>query len=605
MLRKTMENEKIIERAMLLKRAFPKVKLYQIGMELEIPYFKRISSGWRIKNEDEACLVLGAALNDDLLMKILRKHKPREWAVFRGRFYVLQNGRLSIEGFGEKIEEAIRKAKSRYGSDVELILKSLLKHGGSADLNRLKKDVKSANLEDALRDLANLDLIVLSYEGDKHKEWRILNETIPLIEAELGLKSRRSRRHLLKISKKIQPYEIRPARMVEEIEEKKPSDPLEEERERIRRMDREFDEYLEDLLKHRLEKTIKFGKQFSIAYLASYLQELFGPILYFDSLLSITQQYGLANVNIIHEKGETGRKTGWSLALFGDPGTGKSFSTRDMILGKPEAKIGAHGLPGRNRYCGGMTPAFFIRIGQAYAGRVFNFIVPEFNDFFRYKGMVEPLKIAMEQGEIKYETHNEVIGPYRFTSFFSVNYNVSVQKRGYEVTIQDPNFNAIEDRMLCRLHRLTKERFLEITRSQMRLALGAIDTEKGAKKIRDHLTLVYAIETRHPLVRNRFKFKPVMITPQVFKIIGKTRAAILERIPEKVVKFSARLEDKALRFACAASLMDYFRYDEDFIPVSEEALKYAAQLYVEEASIRSKEAFDPSEVLNEIFKDAE
>jgi len=166
------------------------------------------------------------------------------------------------------------------------------------------------------------------------------------------------------------------------------------------------------------------------------------------------------------------------LALFGDPGTGKSFSTRDMILGKPSAKIGAHGLPGRNRYCGGMTPAFFIRIGEAYAGRVFNFIVPEFNDFFRYKGMVEPLKIAMEQGEIKYETHNEVIGPYRFTSFFSVNYNVAVHDRGYEVTIQDPNFNAIEDRMLCRLHRLTKERFIEITKSQMKLALGAIDVEK-------------------------------------------------------------------------------------------------------------------------------
>jgi len=599
-----MENEKIVERAMLLKRAFPKVKIYQIGMDLEIPYFKKFSSGWRIQDEDEACLVLGAALNDDLLMKILKKHKPRKWAVFRGRFYVLQNGELSIGGFGDKVEEAIRKARRRYGSDIESILRSLLKHGGSADLDRLKRDVKSASLKDALRDLTNLNLIVLSYDGERHREWRILDETIPLIEAELGIKSRRSRRRLLKIPKKIQPSEIRPKGILEEIEEKRVPDPLGEERERIRIMDREFDEYLGDLLKHRLEKTIRFGKQFSIEYLASYLQELFGSILYFDSLLSITQQYGLANVNIIHERGETGRKTGWSLALFGDPGTGKSFSTRDMILGKPEARVGAHGLPGRNRYCGGMTPAFFIRIGQAYAGRVFNFIVPEFNDFFRYKGMVEPLKIAMEQGEIKYETHNEVIGPYRFTSFFSVNYNVSVQKRGYEVTIQDPNFNAIEDRMLCRLHRLTKERFLEITRSQMRLALGAIDTEKSAKKVRDHLTLVYAIETRHPLLQNRFKFKPVMITPQVFEIIGKARAAILERIPERVVKFSARLEDKALRFACAASLMDYFRYDEDFIPVNEEALKYAVQLYVEEASIRSREAFNPSEVLNEIFRDA-
>jgi len=51
-LRKSMENEKIFERGILLKRAFPKVKLYQIGRELDIPYFKRISSGWQIKDED-------------------------------------------------------------------------------------------------------------------------------------------------------------------------------------------------------------------------------------------------------------------------------------------------------------------------------------------------------------------------------------------------------------------------------------------------------------------------------------------------------------------------------------------------------------------------
>jgi len=599
-----MEKEKIIERGILLKRAFPKVKLYEIGRELNIPYFEKFLSGWQIKNEDEASLVLGAAINDDILMKILRKHKPREWAVFRGRYYTLQKGKLIIEGFGKNVEEAIRRAKSLYGSDVTLVLKSLLKRGGTANLRDLKKTVKSTELEDILEELTRLNLIVLSYAGDKYREWRILEETIPLIEAELGLKTKRARRRVLSLPREIQVAELSGKGINEIMNEKKPSDPLEEERERIKKMDLEFDRYLEDLLKHRIESTIRFGKQFGIEVLASYLQERFGPVLYFDSLLSISQQYGLANVNIVHEKGETGRKTGWSLALFGDPGTGKSFSTRDMILGNPGAKIGAHGLPGRNRYCGGMTSARFIRIGEAYAGRVFNFIVPEFNDFFRYKGMVEPLKIAMEQGEIKYETHNEVIGPYRFTSFFSVNYNVAVHKRGYEVTIQDPNFNAIEDRMLCRLHRLTKERFIEITKSQMKLALGAIDIEKDAKKIRDHLTLVYAIETGHPLVKKRFKFKPVMITPRVFEIIGKTRAAILERIPEKVVKFSARLEDKALRFACAASLMDYFRHEEDFIPVSEEALKYAAQLYVEEASIRSKEAFKPNEVLDELFKNS-
>jgi len=596
------KNEKTLERAMLLKRAYPKVVIYQIGRDLDIPYFKRISSGWGMKDEDKACLALGAFLDDDMLLRIFKKYKPREWTVFRGKYYVLQDGRLKIDGFGKTVEKAIQKARLLYGSDVILILKSLLKRDGVANLNEIRKDVKSKNLEEVLEGLTRLGLIVQSYVGERYKEWRILEETIPLLEAELGVKRRRRRRvsllpEVVKISEE--------SGMATEHgrKEKKAPDPLAEERERIRRMDEEFDRYLADLLKNRLEKTIKFGKNFGIEYLASYLKERFGPILYFDSLLSITQQYGLANVNIVHERGETGKKTGWSLALFGDPGTGKSFSTRDMILGKPSAKIGAHGLPGRNRYCGGMTPAFFIRIGEAYAGRVFNFIVPEFNDFFRYKGMVEPLKIAMEQGVIKYETHSEVIGPYRFTSFFSVNYNVSVHRKGYEITIQDPNFNAIEDRMLCRLHRLTKERFLEITKSQMRLALGIIDVERDAKKIRDHLTLVYAIETRHPLIQKRFPYKPVMITPEVFEIIGKARAAILERIPDGMVKFSARLEDKALRFACAASLMDYFRYEEDYIPVSKEALKYAVQLYVEEASIRSREAFKPDEVLSEVFQD--
>jgi len=248
-----------------------------------------------------------------------------------------------------------------------------------------------------------------------------------------------------------------------------------------------------------------------------------------------------------------------------------------------------------------MSPARFIRIGQAYVNRTFNFIVPEFNDWFKYKGMVEPLKLAMERGEIKYELHREVIGPYRFNNFFSVNYNVATFGRGYEVTVQDPNFNAIEDRMLCRLHRLTKQRFVEIAQSQMRLAFGDIDIEKGAKQIRDHLTLVYAIENGHPLVKPRFPRKPVMITPEAYSFIEKARNAILERIPHEVVAFSARLEDRAIRFACAASLLDYFHSDLNYIPVSEDALRYATQLYVEEASVRSRQEFKPEEVLTQLF----
>jgi len=590
-------NEKLIERVMLLKRGFSVADLFIIGKELEIPYVDSLSSEWAIEDEDEIAFSIAEKIDDDMLKDIFIKHNPRKWAIFRGIYYTLEDGKFSKDSSIRSIENGIRRARAQYGPQVDLILKTLIKSHGIVSLDELEKHVKIPDLYEILDYLEKLKIIVSSYKSDKYQEWMILEETLPILEFEFGIRKKLPGQAQQILGQKIQ----KPTPHVLGLETEN-ADYLVEEKKKVEEMDREFDEYLMGVLKNRLERTIEFGSKFGLGYLSNYLQDLFGQVLYFDSLLSITQQYGLANIEIIHEHGGTGKRTGWSLALFGDPGTGKSFSTRDMILGNPRAKIGAHGIPGRNRYCGGITPARFIRIGQAYNGKVFNFIVPEFNDFFKYKGMVEPLKIAMEQGEIKYETHAEVIGPYRFTSFFSVNYNVSVHKQGYKVTIQDPNFNAIEDRMLCRLHRLTKERFIELTKSQMNLALGAIDIEKGSQKIRDHLTLVYAIETGHPLVKNRFKYKPVMITPQVFNIIGKARAAILKRIPHDIVKFSARLEDKALRFAAAASLMEYFCSDMNFIPISEDALRFATQLYVEEASVRSEETFEPKEVLKEVFE---
>jgi hypothetical protein len=147
---------------------------------------------------------------------------------------------------------------------------------------------------------------------------------------------------------------------------------------------------------------------------------------------------------------------------------------------------------------------------------------------------------------------------------------------------------------------MTKERYVEIAQSQMRLALGEVNVDKNAKQIRDHVTLVYAIETGHPLVRGSFQKKPVMITAEMYDTIGKAREAILKRIPGSM-KFSARLEHNIVKFACAASLLNYFNDDLDYIAVSADALERAINLYVEEASVRSKEEFKPEEVLKELY----
>ncbi|EQD73212.1 hypothetical protein B1A_05064, partial [mine drainage metagenome] len=126
--------------------------------------------------------------------------------------------------------------------------------------------------------------------------------------------------------------------------------------------------------------------------------------LYADSLLALLQQYALTDAPLVAPTGRVTGTTGFHLALFGPPGTGKTFSIDDLIRGNPRTGVPSHGLPGRNRYCGGITPVQFLHVGAAYTGRTFNFIVPEFNDWFKYRGMVEPLKLVMEQREVKWET---------------------------------------------------------------------------------------------------------------------------------------------------------------------------------------------------------
>ncbi|MGQ9552121.1 MAG: hypothetical protein ACUVUE_06815 [Candidatus Bathycorpusculaceae bacterium] len=578
--------DKIIERRILLRRTFPRHRLFEIGKRLAIPYFDRFENAWNI-DEDHAAFEIASAIGDARLKELFDSQKPREWAVFRGKYYTFEDGTLSLKGSWDTIESNLRQISRRYGKNGLDVLKVFVEIGKGCGLRDIAINLKNRiDPTPIMNELERLKIITVSYQGDGYKEWRILEEISPLVQLELGM-AVPERKPVARDTVQLQAVSTE----VDEV------DYVALERQEIEKMDNELNQYLSDLLRNRLDTTVRFGKTFSVTAMAEYLRRLFGPVLFFDSMLSITQQYGLADVEIVHEHGKTGMRTGWNLSLFGEPGTGKSFSTRDIILGKPDAKVFPHGIPGRNRYAGGMTPARFIRIGQAYVNRVFNFIVPEFNDWFKYKGMVEPLKLAMERGVIKYELHREVVGPYKFGSFFSVNYNVAAFRRGYEVTVQDPNFNAIEDRMLCRMHRLTKQRFIEIAQSQMRLALGEIDIEKDAQKIRDHLTLVHAIETRHPLTAGRFILKPVLITPQAYEMIEKARNAILEQIPREVVAFSARLEDRAIRFACSASLLKYFDYNLDYIPVSEDALKYAIQLYVEEASVRSREEFKPEEVL--------
>ena len=362
--------------------------------------------------------------------------------------------------------------------------------------------------------------------------------------------------------------------------------PIPDERAEIRSMDTEFLDRLREILRERLDQTLAFGRTFDVEKLAEYLKGLFGEELYFDSLISLLQQYALADAPLVAPTGRVTGATGFHLALFGPPGTGKTFSIDDLVRGNPRSGVPAHGLPGRNRYCGGITPAQFLRVGASYTGRTFNFIVPEFNDWFKYRGMVEPLKLVMEQREVKWETTLGTVGPYTFRSFFSVNYNVrAAGAQDYWTTIGDPNFAALEDRMLLRFHPMTRARFRAVEASAERLELGELEFDL-ADRIRDHLTLVHAVETGHPLVANKLRSRPVRLERTLYDRLREVSERALKTT--SFPKFSPRLKLRAVRLAAAAALLRCFsNLTETSLSITKLEVDFARRFYEEE--IRARE----------------
>jgi hypothetical protein len=355
---------------------------------------------------------------------------------------------------------------------------------------------------------------------------------------------------------------------------------LQEERREVLNMEREFDRYLNDLVMTRLKQTVEFGHEFSDKVLEEYTRELFGDELYFDSLIALAQQYALSDTEVARPDGTCVFRTGFHLALFGPPGTGKTFATKDFILGASDENIRAHGLPGKNRYCGGMTAARFIRIGEAYEDQKYNFIVTEFADWFKYRGMIEPLKIALEQGVIRYETKVETVGPYQFDSFMSVNYNTKPDGKSLKAAISDANFRAIEDRMVIRLHTMTKKRLDALLDSQQRLAMGQVNMHL-AQQIRDHLTLVYAIQTEHPLVRGKFEPKQVMISDKLFETFKEAINGMMQVFGCEALNVSARAQSNAIKLATSLALMSYFN-EQAQIEIPDTAIRISTKALVNE-----------------------
>lgn len=307
----------------------------------------------------------------------------------------------------------------------------------------------------------------------------------------------------------------------------------------------------------------------SIDDIIKYTKEIMDG-LYMDALLVFIQQYSMADVGIYVTNVDTGKntkrgQTGFSLAYYGDPGTGKTFATDDLLRGNERQGIPPHGIIGKIRYAEGMTPKQFIAILEAYQNYPVDWVIPEFRDFFRYPGMVEKLKLVMERREVSDETRTTKIGPYKVTSFFIVNYNLKLTKGGYKDTMNDPNFAAVEDRMICKLFVNTKEREEQIFENMLRISSGDVEFYL-ADTLRSHITYTY-----HYLV----KHKPIVLLEyDEYKKLGKW---LIEEKRRYAPHASLRMLERAVQIAASAALVRALSEKGQSIIISDKELELAKE----------------------------
>ena len=302
--------------------------------------------------------------------------------------------------------------------------------------------------------------------------------------------------------------------------------------------------------------------------------------LYMDALLVFIQQYSMADADILVLNPDTGKmtkrgQTGFSLAYYGDPGTGKTFSTDDLLRGNTRYGIPPHGIIGKLRYAEGMTPKQFIAILEAYQNYPVDWIIPEFRDFFRYPGMVEKLKLVMERREVSDETRTTKIGPYKVTSFFIVNYNLKLTKYGYKDTMSDPNFSAVEDRMICKLFVNTREREEQVFKNMMRISSGDVDFYL-ADALRKHITYTY-----HWAMTNK---ATVILEYGVYKELGEW---LLEEKRKYAPYASLRMLERAVQIAASAALVKALATENADIFVTDKEIALAKEFIRQELASRA------------------
>jgi len=186
---KQVEEEKLRERTSLLMRYFWLDKIYKIGKDLGLPYFDKFSNYWEI-NHYQGALEIAKAINDDDLLKLVTKNRPKyglSLGGFHGKYYTAtETGELKLEGSWDLIRQNVRKALAKWGDKAYGVLQAIINKNGRATYFELIDEIERVLGYEYIPSyiLPRLGPLGLVFKtgSNKYPDWTMPSEIIPVVQ---------------------------------------------------------------------------------------------------------------------------------------------------------------------------------------------------------------------------------------------------------------------------------------------------------------------------------------------------------------------------------------------------------------------------------------
>lgn len=192
-----MENteEKIKERALLLRRLYWKDGIYEIGRKLNIQYFNQFKNYWDI-DENISALEISKDISDENFFKIIKENLPSKYRFsylggFQGKYYTaIEKGEVKVQSSWEEVNKNLQEALDKWGDNAYGVLQAMINKNGTVvffDLvDEIEKVIGREYFPTILLPRLQTKKLVFKTGSNKYPDWTIPPEIIPLLKEKLA-----------------------------------------------------------------------------------------------------------------------------------------------------------------------------------------------------------------------------------------------------------------------------------------------------------------------------------------------------------------------------------------------------------------------------------